>query len=313
MKRILYVTLLLSLACMLPAQTNTGIEFSIRFYDEAIYFAQSTVQIKLEIYNNSPETMRFKLAENHFFSVDFDVRSVSNVPADRARSYVVARSSDNPVYFREVNLEPGERFGFVESLNDYIKIPGSGVYVIRGRFYPELFRTEGAQPIVSNALTLTIHPGTTESEQEVAINIETGEILRRAALPPDEIVSFVLSARQHGNWDQFFLYVDLESLYLRTSVNANQYERLSETERRRVLKEYRDNLTNSQTSDEILLVPTSFNIEKTTYTTTDATVVVVEHFAYPTFSEVKEYTYYLYRTDRVWLITDYAVRNLGTE
>jgi hypothetical protein len=31
------------------------------------------------------------------------------------------------------------------------------------------------------------------------------------------------------------------------------------------------------------------------------------------FYEIKRFTYYLYRDDRVWYIYNYEVRNLGTE
>ena len=52
---------------------------------------------------------------------------------------------------------------------------------------------------------------------------------------------------------------------------------------------------------------------KTSYTPSEATVIVMERFRHTGFTEVKEYTYYLSRTDRVWTVYDYSVKNLGTE
>ncbi len=313
MKRITYAIALSILSCAASALETDGIELTIRFYDKAIYFPNSTVQIKLEIYNNSPDPVRFKMAGSRFFSIDFDVRSVSNVPADRSKTYLVGRGNDAPVYFREVSLEPGERFGFVEALDDYVEITEPGVYLVRAGFYPELHRGADDSVVMSNTLTLTIHPGTAESEDRIAVDIEAGEIRRRAALPPDEVVSFMLNARQHGLREQFLLYLDLERLFTRTDAADNQYRRLSEAERRRVLSQFREELAAPETKDGIALIPTSFEIVKTSYTPAEATVLVTERFKYPNFSEIKEYTYYLYRNDRVWLIYDYAVRNLGTE
>ena len=220
--------MLCCLAVTVNAQDSGQIELTIRFYDKAIYFSDSTVQVKLEFFNDTANPIRFKLAENHFHSVNFDVRSISNVSADRAKGFTIARTTDEPVFFREIGLQPGERFGFVESLNDYILIPSPGLHVVQAVLYPELYRSDASRKIVSNALTLTIHPGTTEIAEEVAIDIETGEALARAALPPDEVVDFLLEARQKSDFDKFLLYLNLERLYTRIAVNEERYRRLSD-------------------------------------------------------------------------------------
>jgi hypothetical protein len=42
-------------------------------------------------------------------------------------------------------------------------------------------------------------------------------------------------------------------------------------------------------------------------------VQVLEKFRQRDFTELKRYTYYLTRRDRIWLITGYETVNLGTE
>ena len=43
--------------------------------------------------------------------------------------------------------------------------------------------------------------------------------------------------------------------------------------------------------NDIVAVPESFQIEKTTYSPTEGSVTVIEWFKYPNFSEKKRYTY----------------------
>jgi len=48
---------------------NSGIDFSIRFFDRRVYYAQSdAIKIQVTITNNSPLTYRFKLADERVFS-----------------------------------------------------------------------------------------------------------------------------------------------------------------------------------------------------------------------------------------------------
>ena len=65
--------------------------------------------------------------------------------------------------------------------------------------------------------------------------------------------------------------------------------------------------------NDIVAVPESFQIEKTTYSPTEGSVTVIEWFKYPNFSEKKRYTYKVKQHEGIWKIYDYTVVNLGTE
>ena len=73
-----------------------------------------------------------------------------------------------------------------------------------------------------------------------------------------------------------------------------------------------EELKNKRVDNDILLVPSSFEILKTSYTQNEATVVVDEEFIFPDYTEFKKYTFYLHRYGAVWTIYNYEVRNLGT-
>ncbi len=314
LKKLIYLLcLFLCIAATAQGLETDGLEFTIRFYDKAIYFPDSPVFVKLELYNNGTDSIRFNLASDHVFSIEFDVRTEGNNRLEPSRSYLVARASDKPVFYRDITLKPGDRFGFVEQLDEYIVTPDPGSYRVRARFYPSLYSSPTASYIESNTLTLTVNSGQAQSDPEAVIDRDTGQELVRNPLPPDEVVSYMLSARQQSNWEKFLLYIDIEELYLQDEERQERYRRLSDSERRTTLRRFRESLKRRETEDQFLTIPSSFQIQKTWYTPSEGYVIVIERFDYGSYTEVKEFTYYLRRLDTVWLIYDYEIVNLGTE
>ncbi len=113
--------------------------------------------------------------------------------------------------------------------------------------------------------------------------------------------------------DKFLLYLDLESLFLRKPERARSYRRMSEEDRKATLERFKDELKQQTVDRDILVIPTSFEIIHTGYTAFEATVIVTEKFQYPDYTEVKRYTYTLQRQNKIWIISDYEIQNLGTE
>ena len=310
----LVLMLVLVSAAGITAQSAGDIEFSIRYFDKAIYFPDSSIFVRVELYNNTADTYRFKVSPQRVFNLDFEVKTVSNELLEHAQEYIIARGSDQPVLYREYSLEPGERYAVVEDITRYVTIKRPGVYMVKALYYPELSIGSPYTALSSNTLTLSVQPGSSEVGPEIVIDRETGEILRQVDMPPDEVIDYTVRARQKGDWDKFFLYIDLEALYLTDRAREESYRRtMSDTERRSALAAYRRSLMAEVTPDDLLLTPTEFEIVKTSYTPTDASVIVIAKFAYRDYTEVKQYTYYLKRRDRVWLLTNYEIRNLGTE
>lgn len=303
----------LCISAIAPAQSaDVGVD--IRFFDKSIYFPESDIFVKISISNESGRTYRFRLADNRVFNVDFDVRTLTNVTVRHSQEFITERNADQPVFFREVSIEPGEELSFVENLRDYVAIPGPGMYVISARFYPELVRGPPGSALTSPPLVLSVRPSVAAAAAAgIRIDEETGEVLQRVGMPPDEVVRYTLNARQRGQWEKFFLYLDLESLYQSNPARERRYRELSEDERRATIEEYRNELRQQVVDTDILVIPTDFDIVRTTYTPDMGSVVVDEEFAYEDYTEIRRYTYYVRRRDEVWEIYDYDVRNLGTE
>jgi hypothetical protein len=308
------VFFLLTLGIPLAWAAESDIDFSIRYYNKKIYYPESDIELKVTLLNKTPAVYRFRLSDNRAYSIDFDVRNMASQPIQAYPKFTIDRNSNQPVYFRDVAIEPGEEFSFTLNLKEFVKIDGAGAYTVQARFYPNLFNSSQTSVYKSsNVLALSVRPSVSGMDEvKDRIDQETGEILKAAALPPDEVVSYFLHARQEGEWEKFFLYLDLESLY-RNSPGAAGYRNMSEAQRIQTLKKFRENLKNQLIDNEIIVIPSEYEVVKTSYTPSEARVEVIQKYNYSGYREVKFFTYYLMKKDSVWIIYNYEVQNRGTE
>lgn len=290
---------------------SPGIELSIRFYDKRIYFPESDIPIKVTITNNAAAPFRFKLADDRVHSLSFDARTPTNRLLDPSDAYRLAMSESRPAFYRELSLEPGEEYSFVESLGRYVRIDGPGAFTLRASLRPEL----GASPALlsSNALTLSVRPSPGLPPAAETVRAAGGEVLKAQALPPDEVVRRTLDARQKGLWNEFFLYLDLEALISRNEEQKRAYDRESDAGRRRIIERYRADLQANIVDKDIVVLPYYVEVLETRYTPSRGIVRVLEKFESQQLRLVKEYDYELERRDGIWFIVGYTVMNKGTE
>jgi hypothetical protein len=330
MKNLLSV--LLIFAGLIPLYADQelagGVDFTIRFFDRRIYYvASDPIYIQATITNNSPLTYRFKLADERAFSIDFDVRTVTNRPLEPADTLIRERTQYQQVFFREIAVEPGESFSFVEDLCSYVKFNEQGSFVVKARIYPELFRPGISRtPVAVNGspaesflesprLSLSLRPPVITGPDGIPLEMDvaTGAVLVRERLAPDLVVDYMLTARQKSQWEKFFLYLDLETMLTRDPVRQRRWLAESEDGRRRMVEQFHNELQNSQLDGNISVIPSEYTIERTQYNSFEGNVVVTERFRNNYFTEIKRYTYHLNFKDNIWMIVDYSVVNLGTE
>ncbi len=298
---------------------NNEVEMNIRFFDKNLYFPDSDILIKVELKNESSAPYSFKIADIKEYNLRFSLRDMKNRTLPLAEEYTDYFVSSNPYFYRQVNLEPGEEFAFVVNLSDYIEISDAGLYLIEANFYPELNNMIAPSPqhLVSNRLSLSVRPSYRRDDPQLIIDDETGVILKAEQLPPDRVTEYMLSARQKDEWEKFFLYMDMESLLLNNPVNAREYQRVTEEERFALLESYKADLKEGNITEQQTFVdkPFNFQVLRTSYTPDKAEVMVREYFSFENydFQVVRDYTYYLKRTDEIWRIYDYAVTNIRTE
>jgi hypothetical protein len=296
------------------------IDLSIRFYDKRIYYipgaATEPILVQVTVTNNGAAPYRFKLAEDRVFSVDFEVKTLTNRPVESADLLIRKRTQSAQVFFRDVSMEHGESFSFIEDIRDYVTLNQAGSFVVQAKIYPDLIRnTDGTLPLESNRLSLHLRPPSLPGPGGVplAMDVETNAILVRENLPPDQVVEYILRARQKSQWEKFFLYLDTEAMLRRDPQRQRQWLGASEEVRRNMIDQYRTELKNAVVDGDIATIPLEFRIERTTYNAEEGAVVVLELFRFRDIIERKRYTYDLRRRDDIWTIVGYTVQNLGTE
>ena len=300
--------------------SNAGLEnaeVSIRFYDKTMYYPgndeDNPINVYITISNKGTSTLRFKIADDRNFSMDFAAFDVKNKQLPQTDNLRLKRSTNQTVYFREIALEPGEGYSFVENIKDYLTISDPSVYYVEMTFYPELYRAKDAT-LQSNRLSLEVRPSPSAvNSYTLPALASTSSNLVAEQISPDKVVEQTIVARQKSLWDQYFLYMDVEEMLKRDSVRSRKYNAASANERNEMLQTFKADLMQQRIDYDIVAIPEKFEIETTTYTKTEGTVKVLEWFKNNTYHERKRYTYFMRQRDGIWQIYDYMVDNLGTE
>lgn len=301
----------------------SDIELSIRFYDKKVYHISGPsgepVYVQVTVTNRSPQPYHFKLADERVFSVDFDIRNLANQSLEPADYILRRRSESRNVYFRDVAIEPGESFSFVEDIRNYALLKDAGSFVVQARIFPDLFREASlasVDPLVSNRLNLNLRPASIPGPDGIPFQFdtETGATLAREKLSPDKVIDYMLTARQKSQWEKFFLYIDFDAMITRDPTLRRSWLNESEEGRLRMIHKYKDDLKNNVIDKDFAFEPPSnFRIEKTSYTGETGTVEVTEWFMFDRLRERRRYIYFFRKHDDIWTIEDYTVTRLGTE
>jgi len=306
-------------------ETVSGeVEFDIRLYDRRIYYTTDAagnndpIYVQVTITNNSPLPYRFKLADDRSFSIDVDARSMSNRQLPQTDLLIRKRTRTSQVFFREITIESRESYSFIENLRDYIRFDNPGSFRVRAVVFPELIRGTGSAPIKpleSNYLNLNLRPAVITGRDgiPIAMDTATGAALVKQPLPPDEVIAYMITARQESQWERFFLYLDPEAMLLRDGYQSRKFTALNETERQKMVGEYIENLKKATVDGDIVVIPTSFEILRTEHNNYEATVTVRQKFRHHSFTQIRLYIYTLDRRDNYWIIVDYSVQDMGTE
>lgn len=314
--------------------------FSIRFYDKEIYYPDRPIRILASVKNTGTTPYWFSMPDNPVFHLKFRVMALGSegLYLPNSDEFNENRYNNQPVFFRDVGLKPGEEFSFTVDLKDFTALTAAGAYSIEAEFFPSLIpefrglvsRTHEQQGHQaswqqvgamddswrSNILTLSVRPALPGSEAPVLGHalphgIEAAEILRREALSPDEVVRKTIEARQDSQPEKFYLYLNLEELYKRSPQYRRTYQVSALEDRERILEEYKRQLWRSEQA--ISKVPASFEILSTSYQSREGLVKARLRFDGGDFYEIREYTYALRKAQGFWEIYDYQVRNLTNE
>ena len=307
----IYLFTFMSLSPLLAVTHAQGVGLHIEETENQIYTPTTPVELQVSVRNESSEPFLFELAENKLFNLSLQVSNLYNEALPASEKYIREKSSNQQVYYREIRLLPGEKFSFFVEASEYVRLDSPGIYFFKAEFSPHL---ENKASLESNTLTLHVQPSLEpDSEYRSDIVDTTRQVLQKHQLPPDQIVEYMLNARQNNEWEKFFLYLDVEQLMLQNPLKKATYRRSSERERIRMVDEYHELLKNEMVDTDILIKPTEYEVLKTEYTPEEANVLVDQEFKYPNFTEKRRYVYYLHRPEGYWVIYNYQVLGQGNQ
>lgn len=310
---IISVSLLFLLTPQSSLYAENGISCAIRYLNQKIYHSGDSINIRVELYNNSSENFTFQKADKKGHNLTLSVKDICGREQTELYKFLRAPAIEN-VYFRNVTLQPGEMFAFDLDLEDMITLPEPGIYYIQADFYPGMIKEHSAAGIKSNILSLSLRP---YENIEHLLEKETGEMIKRKPIAPDEAVKYTIEALQNNEPEKYFLYLDIEKLMLASSDSLEErYKRSSDKERELMIEEYKKELIEliyndyrSLSGEMITYKPVSYKILTTTYTDKKAAVKAEEKFRDENILETKIYTYNLEKRDNMWIITGYEVYN----
>jgi len=320
MKKRVLISFILIISTALTSFAAVQPELFLSLYNQKIYHPGNPVHIKVEIRNSGITPISFKLADQRVHNIKLEVKTVSNDPLEECDNCIKEFISSQPVYYTEIRLKPGEEFSFILVLSDFVDINKAGKYFIKASFYPE-FRSNKIEPSISNSIELEVAPLENRNSEEKESPQPKALKLVPEPLHPDKVIEYTLNARiaaettknaliAKEEWNKYFLYFNIEELYLKSGEDKKEYLKLSDNARINKLAEYREWLINGEKDRDLLLVPTGYDITKTSYTQNSAIVVVKEEFDNGRFVDKKQYTYYLRKIDTIWTIYDYSITNI---
>jgi hypothetical protein len=326
-KKIILLSAVLIALFGLVAVSAQTLSLTIRPYNEEIYFPDSDIYLYITIRNDSSQTQRFRLADDRVHNIEFSMRNQRNEAVESTQNGSIP-TRVNQVYYRTIGLEPGDHFSFVEPLTEYVRLERPGIYTVAATFFPELRSIPQQMTIRSNSISISVRPGeTVERQTSERFEAVAERELQQERLPPDETVTRMIQARREGNWDRFFLYLNVERLFRQNDARERRFTapNVGEAEQRAMLDDYRESLRASAGArpasmpadptnmaepidTALTVVPSDFEIQRTTYTPNEGTVEAILRFDHDRYREVRLYTYQVERRrNGAWQVVGYNV------
>ena len=158
MKQVVMGALLLIISVLGQAETPApDVQFSLRYYNKEIYTNDPDQPILLQVglRNQGTSPVWFSLPSQPVFQLALTVLPAgrTGLPLPPADKFSENRFNNQPVFFRDVSILPGEEFNYTVNLRDFVAFENPGVYTVQGKFYPSLLTELAASTPWSRAPT----------------------------------------------------------------------------------------------------------------------------------------------------------------
>lgn len=293
---------------------QSSLILKIELVNPKIYKQNEDIYIDVKILNKSESSISTLITDDKKFCFDFEIYSMQNQTLEHRKEYVTSFHKVQTIFKSIINIDPSEGYNYRVRLNEYFDMNITGQYYIKGFYYPNL-KTNNTKEntIISNQLTINVRPEDIDDKYIVEKkSVEEEKRLNAEKRSPDEVIKYMLEARMTGQWEKYFLYMDLDKLILNNNKFKNSYLKKDLERQKEILAEYKEYLK-KDTIEDISFLPHGFEIIKTEYSQGKGKVDVLVDFKYIDFIETKYYTFFLNKKGDIWYVTDYEVMNYGVK
>lgn len=300
---------------------------AMRLYNQKPYFPNSDIYVQHTVTNLSDAVVTFFVLNESATHIRYELQTADGdrIPMRMEEQPAISfpllidqtvAQSDAEATYRKITLTPNETFSFLVNLRGKFDIQRATQYQLTSYFkiYPET--TLDYYRLTAPSIYLSINPAPPSiGADSTRIERETDTVLTPVEdqtkfpnrIAPDVVVRSLLDALTFSNWDAYFQYLDISSLYRSDPIRNRQFIQSSRSEQQTALQRYRDDLIRLSTTDTLALIPKDYTITRTQYTDSlaivDANVLVVADSA----ETVYQYTYRLRPRDNSWIVYDISV------
>ncbi|GEM_PF-2724032 len=150
-------------------------------------------------------------------------------------------TTDRPDLFesRSVTLYPGETYSVSINLAEWFIFENEGQYLINGYCIPNALQNHEPKKISANRILFQVKPGRIMEKQRAYAAQKKSAYEQEMVASPQGTIRFILDAKQHGRWADYFRYQDMPQIIMQFSEYASNYAAASPQKRLQILEEFK--------------------------------------------------------------------------
>jgi hypothetical protein len=176
------------------------------------YYINESIPVHVTVVNAGTEPVRFSLAQQIFLNFDFRVRNLQDMQVKERDDWQLHKITTRQDILqneaeRSITLAPGERYGRIIDIAEWLRLFDPGVYELTGYFWLYPQRSSYDYRYESNQKRFLLEPPR-EVVQAIAVEKATQSEIDVKRMSADETVDYIISAKRRGDWDAYFRLMD---------------------------------------------------------------------------------------------------------
>lgn len=293
---------------------NFDLKVNISFEKEK-YRIGEDIFLNVEVINNQDDAVKFYTSPYKLNNIKIQILNLKQGEVVEEKYSKILEinnlKQDKPelFIFNNRTLYPDEVLKYKINLPDYFDFLEDGRYKIQIQFDPFPNVKTEHKIFLSNYVYLLLDKSIVDQGyQNIIMELKQKE--EKKFYLPQETIEFMLKAYMHKDWDDYFLYQDLNKVIMQYEQFSKRYVQASDIMKQQIIEEYK-NWVMTQKNKEIedyQLLDVFQSYEK------DKSIVKCKvRYKKPAFNRTFYYQYTLYRDGNKWKVDEIEVLNYSKE